>query len=169
MVTEIEAGLEATRYYEPGNFVYPFGTHLCALEVDADTGDINILKYIAVDDCGNQLNPMIVEGQLHGGITQGISQALYEEVVYDEQGQLISGTLMDYTVPTATEIPGFTLGSTVTPTNVNTLGVKGIGEAGTIASTPVIVNAVMDALKSLGVRNIDMPLRPEKVWKAMQK
>lgn len=167
MVTEIEAGLEATRYYEPGNFVYPFGTHLCAVEVDGDTGDIKILKYVAVDDCGNQLNPMLVEGQLHGGLTQGISQALYEEVVYDEQGQLISGTLMDYTVPTASELPFYTLDHTVTPTNVNTLGVKGIGEAGTIASTPVIVNAVMDALKGLGVKNIDMPLRPEKVWKAM--
>ncbi len=168
MAPVIEPGLEATRYFEPGNFVYPFGTHLCALEVDPTTGEITFLKYVAVDDCGRQLNPMIVEGQLHGGIAQGIAQAIYEEAVYDTQGQLISGTLMDYTVPTASELPSYTLDHTVTPTKVNPLGVKGIGEAGTIASTPVIVNAVLDALKPFGVTDMMMPLRPEKIWKAIQ-
>ncbi|HEX2912401.1 MAG TPA: xanthine dehydrogenase family protein molybdopterin-binding subunit [Chloroflexia bacterium] len=165
MAPVIEPGLEATRYFEPGNFVYPFGTHLCAVEVDPDTGDIHFLKYVAVDDCGRQLNPMIVEGQIHGGITQGIGQAIYEEAVYDENGQLISGTLMDYALPVASELPFYQLDHTVTPTTVNPLGVKGIGEAGTIASTPGIVNAVVDALKPLGVQDISMPLRPEKLWK----
>ncbi len=169
MAPVIEPGLEATRYFEPGNFVYPFGTHLAAVEVDPETGEIKILKYVCVDDCGKQLNPMIVEGQLHGGIAQGIGQALFEQVVYDADGQLISGTLMDYALPTAAMLPNFTLDHTVTPTNSNPLGVKGIGEAGTIASTPVIVNAVMDALKPFGITNIDMPLLPERVWKAMQK
>ncbi len=168
MAPVIEPGLEATRYFEPGNFVYPFGTHLCAVEIDAESGDITILKYIAVDDCGNQINPLLVEGQVHGGLAQGISQALYEEVVYDENGQLISGSLMDYTVPTASELPFYTLDHTTTPSPVNPLGVKGIGEAGTIASTPCVVNAVQDALKTFGVGEINMPLRSEKIWKAMQ-
>lgn len=167
MAPVIEPGLEATRYFEPGNFVFPFGTHLAAVEIEADTGEVKILKYVCVDDCGNQLNPMLVEGQIHGGLTQGIAQALFEEAVYDDNGQLVSGTLMDYALPTAADLPTFTLDHTVTPTTVNPLGVKGIGEAGTIASTPVIVNAVMDALKSLGVKDIPMPLRPEKVWKAL--
>lgn len=165
MAPVIEPGLEATRYFEPGNFVYPFGTHLAAVEIEAETGNVKILKYVCVDDCGKQLNPMIVEGQLHGGLAQGIAQALYEEAVYDDNGQLVSGTLMDYALPTAAELPHFTLDHTVTPTTVNPLGVKGIGEAGTIASTPVIVNAVVDALKPLGVTDISMPMRPEKVWK----
>jgi carbon-monoxide dehydrogenase large subunit len=165
MAPVIEPGLEATRYFEPGNFVFPFGTHLAAVEVEPETGDVKILKYVCVDDCGKQLNPMIVEGQIHGGLTQGIAQALFEEAVYDDNGQLISGTLMDYALPTAADLPHYTLDHTVTPTTVNPLGVKGIGEAGTIASTPVIVNAVVDALKSLGVTDIQMPLRPEKLWK----
>ncbi|MDB5080730.1 MAG: aldehyde oxidase and xanthine dehydrogenase molybdopterin binding protein [Chloroflexi bacterium] len=167
MAPVIEPGLEATRYFEPGNFVYPFGTHLAAVEIEAETGDVKILKYVCVDDCGNQLNPMLVEGQIHGGLAQGIGQALFEEAVYDSSGQLVSGTLMDYALPTAAELPTFTLDHTVTPTKVNPLGVKGIGEAGTIASTPVIVNAVMDALKHLGIKDIQMPLRPEKIWKAL--
>ncbi|MBN9388380.1 MAG: xanthine dehydrogenase family protein molybdopterin-binding subunit [Chloroflexi bacterium] len=165
MAPVIEPGLEATRYFEPGNFVFPFGTHLAAVEVEPETGDVKILKYVCVDDCGKQLNPMIVEGQIHGGLTQGIAQALFEEAVYDDNGQLISGTLMDYALPTAADLPHYTLEHTVTPTTVNPLGVKGIGEAGTIASTPVIVNAVVDALKPLGVTDIQMPLRPEKLWK----
>jgi aerobic carbon-monoxide dehydrogenase large subunit len=167
MAPVIEPGLESTRYFEPGNFVFPFGTHLCAVEVMPDTGEIKIMRYLAVDDCGTQLNPMLVHGQLHGGLTQGIAQALYEEVVYDANGQLISGTLMDYTLPTAGELPHYDLDHTVTTTPVNPLGAKGIGEAGTIASTPCIVNAVIDALKPLGIADIQMPLRPEKVWKAM--
>jgi aerobic carbon-monoxide dehydrogenase large subunit len=165
MAPVIEPGLEATRYFEPSNFTYPFGTHLCAVEIDADTGEVKILKYVAVDDCGNRLNPMLVAGQLHGGLAQGIAQALYEEVVYDEYGQLISGSLMDYTLPNATELPTYILDHTVTPSPVNPLGVKGVGEAGTIASTPCVANAVIDALKPLGVTEINMPFRPEKLWK----
>jgi carbon-monoxide dehydrogenase large subunit len=167
MFGQIEPGLEATRFFEPGNLVFPFGTHVAAIEIDRDTGEVKFLKYVAVDDCGKQISPLLVEGQVHGGIAQGIGQALYEEVVHDNSGQLISGTLMDYTVPTATELPAYTLDSTVTPTWVNPLGAKGVGEAGTIGSTPAVVNAVMDALKPLGVGEIAMPLRPEKLWKAI--
>lgn len=165
----LEPGLEATRFFEPPNLVFPFGTHICAVEIDQDTGELKFLKYVAVDDCGKQISPLLVEGQVHGGIAQGIGQALYEEVVHDENGQLISGTLMDYTVPTATELPHYELESTVTPTWVNPLGAKGVGEAGTIGSTPCVVNAVMDALYHAGksVKEINMPLRPEKLWKAL--
>jgi aerobic carbon-monoxide dehydrogenase large subunit len=166
----MEPGLEATRFFEPPNLVFPFGTHICAVEIDQETGELKFLKYVAVDDCGKQISPLLVEGQVHGGIAQGIGQALYEEIVHDENGQLISGTLMDYTVPTATELPYYTLDSTVTPTWVNPLGAKGVGEAGTIGSTPAVVNAVMDAMWHAGKKNIkeiDMPLRPEKLWKAL--
>jgi carbon-monoxide dehydrogenase large subunit len=163
----LEPGLDATRRFEPPNFVYPFGTHVCVVEIDSETGQVKIVRYVAVDDCGKVLNPMIVEGQVHGGIAQGMAQALYEEVVYDEYGQLLTGTLMDYAVPHAEQVPHFELDRTVTETTVNPLGVKGVGEAGTIGSTPAVVNAVMDALASFGVEHIDMPLRPEKLWKAM--
>jgi len=163
----LEPGLDATRRFEPPNFVYPFGTHVCVVEVDAETGRVKIERYVAVDDCGKVLNPMIVEGQIHGGIAQGMAQALYEEVVYDEYGQLRTGTLMDYAVPHAEQVPHFELERTVTETTVNPLGVKGVGEAGTIGSTPAVVNAVMDALAPFGVTHLDMPLRPEKLWKAM--
>ena len=164
----LEPGLDATRRFEPPNFVYPFGTHVCVVEVDAQTGQVRIEKYLAVDDCGRLINPMIVEGQLHGGIAQGLSQALFEEVIYDENGQLITGTLMDYAIPHAEQVPHYELDHTVTPTTVNPLGIKGIGEAGTIGSTPAIANAVMDALAPFGVVHIDMPLKPEKLWAAMQ-
>ncbi len=167
MFGQIEPGLEATRFFEPGNLVFPFGTHISAIEIDANTGEVSFLKYVAVDDCGKQISPLLVEGQVHGGIAQGIGQALYEEIVYDSAGQLISGTLMDYTVPTATELPHYDLDSTVTPTWVNPLGAKGVGEAGTVGSTPCVVNAVMDALKSTGIKEIVMPLRPEKLWRAI--
>ena len=167
MPVEIERGLEATRFFDPSNFTFPSGTHICMIEIDTETGDPKILKYIAVDDCGNIINPMLANGQVHGGLAQGIAQALYEEVVYDENGQLISGSLMDYTVPTASELPWYTLDHTITPSPVNPLGVKGIGEAGTIGSTPAVSNAVMDALKGTGVKDIDMPFRPEKLWAAM--
>lgn len=163
---QIEPGLEATRFFQPENLVFPFGTHIAAVEIDRETGDIKILKYLAVDDCGNQISPLLVEGQVHGGIAQGIGQALYEEIVHDENGQLVSGTLMDYAIPTAAELPHYDLDHTVTPTWVNPLGAKGIGEAGTIGSTPAVVNAAMDALAPMGVKNIDMPLKPEKLWKA---
>ncbi|MBV8601680.1 MAG: molybdopterin-dependent oxidoreductase, partial [Candidatus Eremiobacteraeota bacterium] len=164
----MEPGLDATKRFEPPNFVYPFGTHVCVVEVDPQTGQTKILKYLAVDDCGKVINPMLVAGQIHGGIAQGAAQALFEEVVYDERGQLLTGTLMDYALPRAEHLLDFELANTVTPTDVNPLGVKGVGEAGTIASTPAIVNAVVDALSPLGITHIDMPLKPEKVWNAIR-
>ncbi len=165
---DTDPGLAESHFFEPSNFTYPFGTHIAVVEIDADTGEIDLKRYIAVDDCGHMINPMLVEGQLHGGIVQGLSQALYEEVVYDENGQMITGSLMDYALPKAHNFPRFELDNTVTPSPVNPMGVKGVGEAGTIGSTPAIVNAVVDALKPFGVRHIDMPLRPEKIWKLMQ-
>ncbi|MEA2626255.1 MAG: aerobic carbon-monoxide dehydrogenase large subunit [Candidatus Binatota bacterium] len=167
-IPNIEPGLDATSFYEPTNCLYPFGTHIAVFEVDPETGRIQWRRYVAVDDCGNVINPMLVEGQVHGGIAQGLAQALYEGVVYDENGQLVTGTLMDYAVPRAHMIPHLELDSTVTPTPVNPLGVKGVGEAGTIGSTPAVVNAMLDALAPLGVKSIDMPLWPEKVWRAIQ-
>jgi carbon-monoxide dehydrogenase large subunit len=164
----LEPGLDATRRFEPPNFVYPFGTHVCVVEVDAHTGEVRIVKYLAVDDCGRMINPLIVEGQVHGGIAQGLAQALFEEVVYDAQGQLVNGTLMDYAIPHAEQVPSYELDHTVTATTVNPLGVKGVGEAGTIGSTPAVVNAVIDALAPFGVVHLDMPLRPEKLWAAMR-
>jgi aerobic carbon-monoxide dehydrogenase large subunit len=166
-VPNIEPGLEATSAYEPSNCLFPFGTHVAVVEVDRETGEVTFRRYIAVDDCGNVINPMLVEGQVHGGIAQGLAQALYEEVVYDENGQLLSGSLMDYAVPKAAMMPFMELDSTVTPTPVNPLGVKGVGEAGTIGSTPAVVNAVLDALAPFGIKHIDMPLRPEKIWRAI--
>jgi aerobic carbon-monoxide dehydrogenase large subunit len=163
----LEPGLDATRRFEPPNFVFPFGTHVCVVEVDAQSGQVEVVQYLAVDDCGRLINPMIVEGQVHGGIAQGLSQALFEEVVYDDNGQLLTGTLMDYAIPHAEQVPHYELDHTVTPTTVNPLGVKGIGEAGTIGSTPAVANAVIDALAPFGVVHIDMPLRPEKLWAAM--
>ena len=162
----MEPGLEETTFFDPANFTYPFGVHVATVDVDTETGEVRLTRYIAVDDCGNIINPMIVDGQVHGGVAQGVAQALWEEVVYDESGQLISGTLMDYGVPFTTDLPMIETGFTVTPSPVNPLGVKGVGEAGTIVSTPVVVNAVIDALSGLGVRHLDMPLRPEKIWKA---
>ncbi len=163
----VEPGLDATRRFEPPNFVYPFGAHVCVVEVDAQTGEVKIERYVAVDDCGPQINPLIVEGQIHGGLAQGIAQALYEEGVYDEGGQLVTGTFLDYVMPHANQLVAFETHHTTTPTTVNPLGIKGVGEAGTIGSTPAVVNAVLDALAPFGVANIDMPLRPEKLWRAM--
>jgi carbon-monoxide dehydrogenase large subunit len=160
-------GLEATQFFEPTNFTFPFGTHVAVVEVDAETGEIAWRRYIAVDDCGRVINPLLVDGQVHGGIAQGLGQALWEEVVYDENGQLLTGSLMDYAVPKATFFPRFETERTETPTTVNPMGVKGVGEAGTIGSTPAIVNAVVDALAPHGVRHIDMPLRPEKLWRIL--
>jgi aerobic carbon-monoxide dehydrogenase large subunit len=162
----MEHGLEAVAYYDPTNFVWPFGTHIAVVEVDAETGAVDLQRYIAVDDCGNIINPMIVDGQIHGGIAQGISQALYEEVVYDnETGQMKTGTLTDYLIPTANEFPQFELGRTITPSPTNELGVKGIGEAGTIASSIAIINAVCDALSPFGIKHVDMPASPDRLWK----
>lgn len=165
----VEPALEAQAFYDPSNFVYPFGTHICVVEVDGETGEVELKRYVAVDDPGPVINPVVAEGQVHGGIVQGIGQALWEGAVYDEQGQLISGTFMDYAMPKARFFPNFETAFTETPSPVNPLGVKGIGETGTIASTPAVVNAVVDALKPFGVKDLDMPLTPEKVWKAMQK
>ncbi|TMC93849.1 MAG: xanthine dehydrogenase family protein molybdopterin-binding subunit [Chloroflexi bacterium] len=160
----LEQGLEAVAYFEPPNFVWPFGSHICAVEVDAETGNAQITKYVAVDDCGNIINPMIVDGQLHGGIAQSIGQALYEEMVYDQDGQLRSATFLDYTIPSMNEIPNIQLDRTITPSPTNELGVKGIGEAGTIAATAAIINAICDAVSPLGIKHVDMPATPDRLW-----
>ena len=163
---DTEPGLSATYFFEPKNFTFPFGTHIAVVEVDRETGDIEFLRYVAVDDCGRVINPLLVDGQVHGGIVQSIGQALYEEVIYNEDGQLITGTLMDYAVPRASHIPKkFELDRTETPSPVNPLGVKGVGEAGTIGATPAIVGAVVDALAPFGVKHLDMPIKPENVWR----
>lgn len=164
-----EPGLSATYFFEPKNFTFPFGTHICVVELDKGTGEIAIKRYVAVDDCGKVINPLLVDGQVHGGIAQGLGQALWEEVVYDETGQLVTGTLMDYALPKAHQLPHYECDRTETPTDVNPLGVKGVGEAGTIGSTPAIVNAVMDALQPFNVKHLDMPLRPEKVWREINR
>jgi carbon-monoxide dehydrogenase large subunit len=160
-----EPGLMATHFWEPPNFTFPFGAHIVITEVDRDTGAISIRRYVAVDDCGNILNPLIVDGQVHGGVAQGIGQALWEQAVYDDNGQLITGEMTDYVLPKAHMMPWIESGHTVTPSPVNPLGVKGVGEAGTIGCSPAVVNSVVDALSALGVRHIDMPMTPEKIWK----
>ncbi|OGK90325.1 MAG: carbon monoxide dehydrogenase [Candidatus Rokubacteria bacterium GWF2_70_14] len=166
----VEPGLEETSFYDPSNFCFPFGAHACVVEVDPDTGHVKILRYLAVDDVGNVINPMIVDGMVHGGIAQGVGQALWEGAVYDDtSGQLITGSMMDYALPKADGLPMYETARTVTPTPVNPLGIKGAGETGTIASTPAVVNAVVDALSGLGVDHFEaMPLTPERVWKAVQ-
>src|SRR5205823_10383157 len=158
----MEGGLEATTFFDPTNFVWPFGAHICVVEVDAETGATRILRYVALDDCGTRINPMVVDGQIHGGIAQGIGQALFEEGVYGEDGQLRTGTLVDYLVPSAADLPFFQLEETITPSPVNPLGAKGIGEAGTIASTAALMNAVVDALQPFGVKDVPMPASPAK-------
>ncbi|MEK6710886.1 MAG: xanthine dehydrogenase family protein molybdopterin-binding subunit [Nitrospinota bacterium] len=162
-----EPGLEETHFFEPPNFTFPFGAHVVLAEVDPQTGEVKILRYVAVDDVGNMINPLLVRGQIHGGIAQGAGQALEEEVIYGEGGQPLNATLMHYALPKASLLPRFELDHTTTPTNVNPLGAKGVGEAGTIGSTPAVVNAVLDALAPFGVRHLDMPLRPEKIWRAI--
>jgi aerobic carbon-monoxide dehydrogenase large subunit len=163
-----EPFLDDTSYYDPPNCTFPFGAHVALVEVDADTGEVTVERYVAVDDVGNVINPMIVDGQIQGGIVQGVAQALWEGAVYDEYGQLLTSSLMEYAVPKADFMPRIELDRTETPTDVNPLGVKGVGEAGTIASTPAVVNAVVDALAPLGIRHVDMPLTPERVWRVMQ-
>jgi aerobic carbon-monoxide dehydrogenase large subunit len=160
----MEPFLDDTSYYDPPNCTFPFGTHICVVEVDKDTGEVQILRYIGIDDVGNVINPMIVEGQVHGGIVQGVAQALWEGAVYDENGQLITGTLMDYAIPKADFFPKFETDRTVTPTPVNPMGVKGAGETGTIASTPAVINAIVDALAPFNVRHVDMPATPVRLW-----
>jgi aerobic carbon-monoxide dehydrogenase large subunit len=165
----MEPGLEATTFYDPPNFVYPFGTHVAVVEVDSETGHVQLKRYLAVDDCGRQINPMIVEGQVHGGVVQGIGQALWEQAVYADNGQLLTGSLSDYAIPRADLLPDIEVLSTETPSPHNPLGVKGIGEAGTIVSTCTVYNAVIDALEPFGVKSIQMPLTPERVFNAMAK
>jgi len=166
----LEPGLEETSFYDPSNFCFPFGAHACVVEVDGETGHVKIVRYVAVDDVGNVISPMIVDGMVHGGIAQGVAQALWEGAVYDEQsGQLVSGSMMDYAIPKADMLPMYETGRTETPTPVNPLGIKGAGETGTIASTPAVVNAVVDALSGFGIDHIEtMPLTPERVWKTVQ-
>jgi len=164
---DLDAGLEATEFFRPPQLVYPFGAHVAVLELDTETGRVRVRDFVSVDDCGVRISPLIVAGQVHGGIAQGIAQALLEELVYDEDGQLATGTLMDYAIPHADDLPSFTTDATVTPTPHNPMGAKGIGEAATIGSTPAIVNAVVDALRPFGVRHLDMPLRPERIWRAV--
>jgi carbon-monoxide dehydrogenase large subunit len=165
---DTEPMLEGTAVWDPPNFTWPGGTHVCVVEVDTETGKTDIVKYVAVDDCGNVINPMIVEGQVHGGVAQGVAEALYEEAVYDDAGNLMSSSMTQYLVPTAVEVPTIVQDRTVTPSTTNSLGVKGIGEAGTIASPPAVVNAVIDAVSHLGVETIAKPASPERVWRAIQ-
>ncbi|MBA9001213.1 xanthine dehydrogenase family protein molybdopterin-binding subunit [Thermomonospora cellulosilytica] len=163
----VEPSLDADATFDPENFSFPHGTHLCAAEVDTETGFVRIRSYVAVDDVGSVVNPLIVEGQVHGGLAQGIAQALYEEAVYDEDGNLTTTTMADYLIPSAADLPDFTTDRTETPATTNPLGVKGVGEAGTIASTPAVVNAIVDALRPYGVRDVPMPCTPERVWRAL--
>jgi carbon-monoxide dehydrogenase large subunit len=164
----MEPGLEATSFFDPVNFTFPFGAHVAVVEVDPETGQVKILRYVAVDDVGQVINPMIVDGMVHGGIAQGTGQALCEWGAYDDNGQLLASTMMEYALPKADQLPMFETDRTVTPSPVNPLGIKGAGETGTIASTPAIVNAVIDALGPFGVTHIDMPLTPARVWASIQ-
>ena len=163
----VEAGLDEISFYDPTNFVWPFGAHACVSEVDVETGRVDIVRYCAVDDCGPAINPLLIDGQVHGGITHGLGQALFEQVHYDESGQLVTGSFLDYALPTAAELPSYETDRTETPSPINSLGVKGVGEAGTIAGSATVTNAVIDALRPLGVTYIDMPLTPMRVWTAI--
>lgn len=163
----LEPGLDFSSFYDPANFTYPYGCHICVVEVDPDTGKVEIKRFVACDDVGNVINPMIVDGQIHGGLAQGIGQALLEGAIYDESGQLLNASYMDYAMPRADDFPMFETDRTVTPCPHNPLGVKGAGEAGCIGSTPAVVNAVMDALSPFGIKDLEMPLTPERVWRAM--
>ena len=164
----MEPNLEAHTTYDPPNFSWPFGTHMCAVEVDTETGQVDVLQYVAVDDCGVQVNPLIVDGQVHGGVIQGLAQALFEHAQYDTDGNLQTTTLAEYLVPSAADVPPVTTGHTVTPSPTNQLGVKGVGEAGTIGAAPCVINAVVDALSGLGVTDVPMPASPLNVWNTIQ-
>jgi carbon-monoxide dehydrogenase large subunit len=164
----MEAGLEATDYYDPPNLTFPFGSYICVVDIDTGTGEVKVRRFVAVDDCGHIINPLIVEGQIHGGLTMGLAPSLYEEIVYDENGQNLTGTLADYLVPTAVESPKWELGKTITPSPHHPIGAKGVGESPTVGAPPAIANAVVDALWHLGVRNIDIPITPQKVWQVLR-
>lgn len=167
-IEEVEPGLEETAFYDPKNFTYPGGCHICELEIDPDTGTIEVCAIVVADDVGRVINPMIVEGQIHGGVAQGVGQALLEGCVYDDDGQLLTGSYMNYTMPRAADLPMMTVGNHVTPCTHNPVGAKGVGEVGSIGVTPAVINAVVDALKPLGVKDIQMPATPQRVWKAIQ-
>jgi carbon-monoxide dehydrogenase large subunit len=164
----MEAGLEAVDYYDPPNLTFPFGSYICVVDLDRGTGEVKVRRFVAVDDCGNIINPMIVDGQIHGGLSMGLAPALYEEISYDESGNIQGGSFMDYLVPTAMETPMWETGKTVTPSPHHPFGAKGVGESATVGAPPAIVNAVVDALAHLGVRHIDIPITPEKVWKILK-
>ena len=164
----MEPGLEFLHFFTPKERVFPFGSHVCVVEIDPETGEVSFKRYVAVDDCGNILNPLLVAGQIHGGIVQGLAQAVYEGVEYDSEGQLLTALFTDYVIPDATQVPPFELDHTVTPSPHNPLGAKGVGEAGTIGATPAVVNAILDALAPFGVKHLDMPITPRKIWAAMQ-
>jgi carbon-monoxide dehydrogenase large subunit len=165
---ELEPGLDETAFYDPKNFTFPGGCHICEVEIDPETGVTSIAKFVAVDDVGRVINPMIVEGQVQGGIAQGVGQALLETCVYDASGQLLSGSMLDYCMPRADNLPGIDVGTHVTLCTHNPLGVKGCGEVGAIGSPPAVINAIVDALSPLGVKDISMPATPQKVWQAIQ-
>jgi carbon-monoxide dehydrogenase large subunit len=162
----LERGLEATAYWEPPGYTYPFSANIAVVLVDAQTGEVNLTRYICVDDCGTVVNPLVVEGQVHGGLAQGIGAALREQAVWAGDGQLLTGSLMDYAMPRARDLPAFTLDWMATPSPHNPLGAKGMGESPTIAAVPAVANAVVDALAPLGITHIDIPITPEKVWRA---
>ena len=165
---ELEPGLDETAFFDPANFNFPFGAYVCEVEIDPETGTTEIVEFTAVDDVGNIINPLLVEGQVHGGIAHGVGQALMEGAHYDDDGQLVSGSLMDYTMPRADNLPSFQTETTVTPCPMNPLGVKGVGEIGAIGAPAAVMNAVADALSAVGVNHIDMPATPQAVWQAIQ-
>ncbi|MCI0397828.1 MAG: carbon-monoxide dehydrogenase large subunit [Chloroflexi bacterium] len=165
---DLEAGLEATDYYNPPNLTFPFGSYICVVDIDKGTGEVHVRRFVAIDDCGNIINPLVVEGQVQGGLTMGLAPALYEEIVYDENGQCLTGTFADYLLPTAVESPHWETGHTITPSPHHPIGAKGVGESPTVGAPPAIANAVVDALWHLGVRHIDIPITPEKVWRVLR-
>jgi carbon-monoxide dehydrogenase large subunit len=165
---DVEPGLEAAHVWDPPDFTVPFGVYVAVVEVEVETGAVRLLRFVGVDDVGTVINPLLLEGQLHGGIAQGVAQALWEAIVYDPSGQLLTGSLLDYGAPRADQLPRFDLDRTVTPTPVNPLGAKGAGEAGCVGAPPAVVNAVVDALAPFGIVHLDMPLRPEAIWRALR-
>ncbi|MFQ5675515.1 MAG: molybdopterin cofactor-binding domain-containing protein, partial [bacterium] len=164
----MEAGLEAVSYYDPPNMTFPFGSYICVVDIDNQTGEVKIRRFVAVDDCGNIINPMIVDGQIHGGLTQGMAPALFEEIVYDDQGNCLTGSLMDYLLPTAIETPKWETDKTCTPSPHHPFGAKGVGESATVGAPPAVVNAVVDALAHLGVKHMEIPITPYKVWQVLK-
>src|SRR6185503_10284021 len=164
----MEAGFEATHYYDPPNLTFPFGSYICVVDIDSKTGEIKIRRFVAVDDCGNIINPMIVEGQVHGGLTMGMAPAMYEELIYDEDGNILNGTFMDYLVPTSIETPKWETDNTITPSPHHPIGAKGVGESSTVGAPPAISKCIRDAATYLGVTHMDIPITPFKVWKILK-